>query len=57
MFKCMMGVKVARKAADAFSFVNCEVKQSDELSLLPVGKGSGQRTEEKRCTELFVQGL
>ena len=53
----MMDVKVARKAADVFSFVNCEVKQSDELSLLPVGTGSGQRTEEKRCTELFVQGL
>jgi hypothetical protein len=47
-------VKVMRKAAGAFSFVNCEVRQSEELSLLPVGKGSGQWQKAQWCAELFV---
>lgn len=40
-----MGVKVKKVAVSAFSFVNCEVKQSGELSLLPLAKGSKEWPE------------
>jgi hypothetical protein len=52
----MMGVKVARKAADAFSFVNCEVKQSDELSLLPVGKVVGNGRKKSGAQNYLCKG-
>jgi hypothetical protein len=48
----MMGVKMREVAAGAFSFVNCEVNQSGELSLLPLVKGSKERSEVNRYAEL-----
>jgi hypothetical protein len=50
-------LKSQREAARQDSFVNCDVRQSRNLSPLPGNKGSAQRQKEKWQAKPLVQEL
>jgi hypothetical protein len=52
VIECMMGVKIREKAAEQGSFVSCEARQSEVLSLLPVSKGSAKWDKKDGNAEL-----
>ena len=52
VIKCVIGVKINRKAAGQGSFAGCEARQSSVLSILPLCKGSAEWYKTNRQADL-----